>query len=251
MSRHHGPDLATMLRLRRSIGAIGLGLPIVLMLGAMIAQMPMKNSISEFYYSPLREIFIGAAAGVGLFLLAYQGYPAANGEWLTDRRVSNLAGASVLFMAAVPTNCLQATCYPPQTLMDQLIADDRLQATLHLGAAGLFLASLGVMSHTLFTRCTAPPCSMQKERRNLCYRLFGWVIYAMVALVGGVKLVFPELGHVWDNGWHFTFWAESVALWAFGLSWLMKGEALHDTLPYFYEPAPVETGAGADNAATR
>lgn len=239
MSAHHGPDLTTMLRLRRAIGSIGLGLPIVLIIGTMLADMPMENSISEFYFSPLRDVFIAAAAGVGMFLLAYEGYPAQNGEWLTDRRVSAVAGGSVLIMAAVPTACTGGTCYYPLSLFDQLISGARLQAALHLISAGVFLTSLGVMSLHLFTRCNRPPCCVQKERRNLCYRGFGLVIYAMVGVVAVMKLGLPEVSRNWDEAWHFTFWAESIALWAFGLSWLMKGEALHDTLPFFYE---AETG---------
>ncbi|MDA5092691.1 hypothetical protein O2N63_01150 [Aliiroseovarius sp. KMU-50] len=233
-SRHH-PDLATMIRLRRAIGSIGLGLPVALLIGTMLVDMPMENSISEFFFSPLRDVFIAAAAGVGLFLLAYEGYPARDREWLTDRRVSGIAGASVLVMAAIPAHCTRDTCYQPLAMFDQLITSAVLQSALHMGAAGIFLISLGVMSQNLFTRCTMPQKTRHKQRRNTCYRMFGWMIYAMVALIGVMKLGFSEIGREWDNAWHFTFWAESLALWAFGLSWLMKGEVLHDTLPYFYE----------------
>lgn len=60
----------------------------------------------------------------------------------------------------------------------------------------------------------------------------------MVALIAAMKLGLPEIGRAWDAGWHFTFWAESVALWAFGLSWLMKDEPLTDSLPFLYDPGP-------------
>ncbi len=247
MSPQQSPDQTTMLRLRRAIGSIGLGLPLVLFFGAMLTGVPMENSISEFFYTPLREVFIAAAAGVGMFLLAYEGYPPENGEWLTDRRVSGVAGASVLVMAAIPTLCHQDECYPPATLFDQLIRNDTLQSTLHLLAAGLFLLSLAAMSTSLFTRCTCPPCTPQKDRRNLCYRVFGTVIYAVVAVIGVLKFGLTDLGHYLDQNWHFTFWAESLALWSFGLSWLLKGEALHDRLPFFFEP-PAQKPTPQDSA---
>ncbi|MBT2132205.1 hypothetical protein [Aliiroseovarius lamellibrachiae] len=241
MPRDQDPDRATMMRLRRGIGAIGIGLPFALLLGVHLAGVPMENSISEFFFSELREVFVAAAAGVGLFLLAYEGYPPRPKEILTDRRVSGLAGASVLVMAFVPTLCARGTCAHPPTLFDRLIpaSADTTQAAIHLTAAGLFLLSLGIMSQRVFTRCTRPSKSLFKQRRNLCYQIFGWVIFTMVGVIGVMKLGFPNIGHHWDTQWHFTFWAESVAVWAFGLSWLMKGAAMQTAMPYLF-------GKGAD-----
>lgn len=236
MPRFQDPDRATMMRLRLGIGAIGLGLPFALLLGVQLADVPMENSISEFFFSELREVFVGAAAGVGLFLLAYEGYPPQPKEILTDRRVSGLAGASVLIMAFVPTLCSRGACAYPPTLFDRLIPTtaDGTQAVIHLIAAGVFLFSLGIMSQRLFTRCARPSTSLFKQRRNLCYRIFGWVIFAMVGVIGVMKLGFSDIGLRWDMQWHFTFWAESVAVWAFGLSWLLKGKAMQSTIPYLF-----------------
>ena len=230
------PVRATMMRLRRGIGAIGVGLPFALLLGVQLAGVPMENSISEFFFSELREVFVSAAAGVGLFLRAYEGYPPQPNEILTDRRVSGLAGASVLVMTFVPSLCTQGACAHPPTLFDRLIPTtaDTTQAAIHLTAAGLFLLSLGIMSQRVFTRCTRPNKSLFKQRRNLCYQIFGWVIFAMVGAIGVMKLGFTDVSHHWDTQWHFTFWAESVAVWAFGLSWLLKGEAMQTTMPYLF-----------------
>lgn len=225
-----------MKRLRRAIGIIGLTLPFVLLAGVALFDVPMQDSISEFFFTALREVFVSASAGVGLFLLAYQGYPKQPGEILSDRLLTDIAGASVFATAFIPTLCKQSECYHPLTLFDRLIpaAANGIQGALHLGVAGVFLTTLGLISLRLFTRSNTD-ITARKQRRNSCYKAFGWVIMLTVGALAVVKLGFPTLGQAWDAGWHFTFWAESVALWAFGLSWLLKGEAMAGQMPFLFE----------------
>ncbi|MCI2393305.1 hypothetical protein [Aliiroseovarius sediminis] len=230
------PDNSTVLRLRRAIGAIGLTLPFVLVANVFLFDVPMQESISDFFFTELREVFVSAAAGVGLFLVAYEGYARRPAEILTDRLVSTVAGVSIFATAFVPTLCNREACYAPLALFDRLIppAMDQLQQTIHFSAAGLFLIFMGITSLRLFTRCTSAMPDTHKQRRNLCYRFFGWTILAMVALIGFVKLALPDLGAVWDAEWSFTFWAESVALWALGLSWLLKGGTMERQIPFLF-----------------
>lgn len=236
------PDRTTMLRQRTGIGAIGIGLPIALLIGVCVFGVRMENSISEFFFSELREVFTVSAAGAGLFLLAYEGHHKRGAEWLTDRRVSVLSGFGVLLMTFIPTICGLACCYGPTTLVDRILTNDTLQSTLHLLSAGLFLAGLGVMSFFNFTRSNQIECDRFKARRNRVYRLSGAVIFAAIFVIGVVKLGMPARGAQWDAAWHFTFWAETVALWAFGVSWLIKGEALKWLFPALYDPNEYSDG---------
>ena len=229
-------DMRTVRRQRQMIGAIGLTLPFVLLTGVLLFNVPMQSSISAFFFTEMREVFVSASAGVGLFLLTYQGYPRRNGEILTDRLVSGVGGIAVFATAFIPTLCTRGACDAPPTLLDRLISPgmDSVQDAVHLVAAGIFLISMGVISIRLFTRCSIKFPKLYKQRRNQCYRMFGWTILAMVILIGVVKLGFPALGQLWDLTWNFTFWAESVALWAFGLSWLLKGETLANEMPFLF-----------------
>ncbi|WP_298567541.1 hypothetical protein [uncultured Aliiroseovarius sp.] len=234
------PDLSTVMRLRRAIGAIGLTLPFVLLAGVVLFGIPMQRSVSDFFFTEMREVFVSASAGTGLFLVAYQGYPRRSGEVLSDRVISSLAGVAVFTTAFVPTLCATEDCYRPLALFDRLIpaAYDQTQQNIHFAAAGLFLVCMGITSLRLFTRCSVKNPRPHKQRRNQCYRVFGWTILAMVVLVGVVKVFLPESGQRWDSDWSFTFWAESVALWALGLSWLLKGETLSNEIPFLFG-APV------------
>ena len=60
--------------LRRAIGFIGIGLPVVLVVGVLLVDHEFLDSISGYYYSPMRGVFVGAMCAVGAFLLSYRGY---------------------------------------------------------------------------------------------------------------------------------------------------------------------------------
>lgn len=214
-------------RLRKAIGLIGFCLPFALLLGVVAFDVPMQHSISRFFFTGLRDIFVIAMGGVGVFLIAYHGHDPEADEWLTDWRVSTVAGVAALGVALIPTLC-DITCYEPPTLADRLIVSEAWQGALHSGAAGIFLSSLAVMCICLFTRTDAVDPPPDKLRRNRLFRACGAVILTMVAALFLFKLVLRDLGLSWDTAWHFTFWAESVAVWAFGTAWLVKGEALRN-----------------------
>jgi hypothetical protein len=63
----------------------------------------------------------------------------------------------------------------------------------------------------------------QKRQRNAVCRVCGIAIVACLALVVVTNLVFTN--HVRDQV-HPVFWLESIAVWAFSVSWLVKGEFL-------------------------
>ncbi|WP_137702638.1 acyl-CoA synthetase family protein [Marimonas lutisalis] len=216
---------AALHRLRKAIGLIGFCLPFLLLIGVWFFGIPMQESISEFFFTGLRDVFVLALSGVGVFLVAYHGHDPEEDEILSDWLVSTIAGATALGVALIPTLCA-ADCYRPPALADRLIGSDMAQSTLHFGSAGIFLSSLAVMSIWLFTRTDDPSPPPDKLRRNALYRVCGWVIFAMVAALLVFKMLLRDIGQAWDAAWHFTFWAESISVWAFGLSWLVKGEAL-------------------------
>ncbi|MEZ5716464.1 MAG: hypothetical protein R3D85_15730 [Paracoccaceae bacterium] len=232
-----------MNRLRRAIGLIGVALP-PLLLGAVLGiGVPMQNSISEFYFTAMRDVFVLTLTGIGVVLITYYGYDRRPGEILSDWGVSTTAGAGALAVALVPTLCDSAAAQaaPSPSLFDRLIASDSLQNTLHFGAAGVFLTALAIMCLRLFPKSDSPAPGRHKTRRNRLYRACGWVILAMVAALLTVKLILGD-PFGWDPAWHFTFWVETVAVWAFGLAWLVKGAALSRQLTFLHGPDAPEPG---------
>jgi Na+/melibiose symporter-like transporter len=65
----------------------------------------------------------------------------------------------------------------------------------------------------------------QKKKRNKIYQWCGIIMLGGILLIFlyflFLKNIFPQLTNIKP-----VFWLESFALWAFGISWLVKGEVL-------------------------
>jgi hypothetical protein len=59
--------------------------------------------------------------------------------------------------------------------------------------------------------------------RNRVYRVCGWLMLACVAGIAVFKLT---LSDAWVRDHRVVFWLETIAITAFGVSWLVKGEAI-------------------------
>jgi len=209
--------------LRKTVGWVGTLLPVILLVANPIA-LSIENSgcgvvpgsISGYYYSPVRNIFVGAMCAQGLFLIAYVGYD------LGDRLVTDAAGVFALGVALFPT---KPTVASPSSVACQTVAQlstrQQVVGDIHLVFAGLMFAFLAWMA-IRFTNTNSPQPSPQKLLRNRIYQICAIVIaVCLVALVitiflpASVKALFP---------WIFLW--EAVGIFAFGVSWFVKGQTL-------------------------
>ncbi len=195
---------------RQLIGYIGLVLPILLILMAVVrdgvAQWRSLESISEYYYTGAVAAFVGMLVALALFLFTYRGYK--NNYYWADRAASMTAATAALgvafFPTAAPAGVAALSWWSPLT------------GVLHYVFAVTLFAMFAVFALWLF-RITAsgeqvPP---DKQWRNRVYLLCGIVIVASIIWAGVAHL----------NG-RPIFWPESIALVAFAVSWLVKGYAL-------------------------
>jgi hypothetical protein len=202
-NNEHLDKIYSYLSLRKAVGWIGILLPAVLPLGAVLifGEDSIRSNISIYYYSGMRDVFVGALCSIALFLFFYKGY----NKW--DNHIANIAGLFALGIAFFPT--------VPDGPYD-------IPATIHFICAATFFAILAIMSIYFFTR-TKPEPTRQKLIRNKIYIICGLV---MVASAGAVPLFLLFLKQKWPDS-TFVFWAETVALEAFGISWLTKGGTLY------------------------
>lgn len=203
-------DALTVRRLRLGVGILGVALPIVLPVGnALLVGRPiLLHSISSFYYTDMRDIFVGSMCAIGVFLICYR----------YDRPedvLSTIAGALAIVVALFPTT--------PGVPASALTATARAVGWVHqVCAAALFLLLAG-FCFFLFTR-TDPAKARVPERRihNGIYRTCGGVILGAVVLaVASAALPRPVRDTVKP-----LFWCEAVAVFAFGVAWLVKGAAI-------------------------
>lgn len=220
----HNDLVLSYLRLRQALGWLGIALPLAMILGAWFFAKPLAPTISDFYYSEMTDVFVGALCAVGVFLLAYTGYDRRPGEWLSDKWTSRIAGAAAIGVALVPTRP-SAVPPPPCSLVHCVTGPDR-GAMLHYGLAAVFFAALAVICLVLFTRTDpAKPETTEKHRRNAVFRTCGTVILA--AIIGiALYAVLPGTAQAWLDRFSAVFWLESTGIWAFGVSWLVKGKMI-------------------------
>ncbi|MBI1768397.1 MAG: hypothetical protein HY015_08340 [Bacteroidetes bacterium] len=191
-------QIISYLTLRVLIGAAGIALPVLCPIVTYILSgyffMP---SISDYYYSPARNIFEGILFVLAFFLLAYRGYDTR------DSIIANFGFAFALGVALLP--CQSS------------------YSAIHFISAGLLFGVFIWFSLVQFTKHKGDVKSESKVTRNRVYVICGWV---MVASIVGIALSEIAMSETMRAQNHVVFWCESIALWAFGCSWLVKGEVL-------------------------
>jgi hypothetical protein len=199
--------LISYMTLRRLVGALGMALPVVVLGWGYVLCRCVEPTISDYYALRTRDAFVGILFAISCFMFAYRGYEP------TDARAGKLASLCALCVALFPAG---GTAF---------------EKTVHFGAAAGLLLVLSFFSLFLFTKSGGAP-TPEKLRRNRVYRTCGWLMVLLVASIGLCYLLGAR-----DSG--VVFWLESAALWAFGISWAVKGEVvLSDAAP---TPVP---GAG-------
>jgi hypothetical protein len=204
-------DILTVRQLRLGIGVVGIAMPIVLTAGnALFAgRLTLLESISGAYHTAMRDVFVGSMCAIGVFLVCYRYRP-------LDDVLSSVAGALSVTVALFPTAAGARD--------DPVSASDVLVGRVHqVCAAALFLLLAGFCLF-LFTRTdpAAGPVTPEKLVRNRVYRICGAIIVVAVALAPASTLLPGTVQEAVKP----VFWCETVAVLAFGVAWLVKGEAI-------------------------
>jgi hypothetical protein len=208
--RSEGSLALSYLGIRRAIGVIGTSLPFVLLIGAWALDgVGVQGSISDYYYTVMRNVFVGSMVANGVFFVSYR-YARA------DSAVATLIGVAAIVLALFPTTPVHPT--PTETAV----------GTLHFVAATVFFLALAGYSFFIFTMTDpSTPMTPEKRKRNVVYRVGGIVIVGCLALIALINLL--PTGAI--DGLQPVFWLETVASVAFGVSWLVKGETLLKDAP--------------------
>lgn len=216
------------LTLRKIIGLLGIALPFILSLGALILfQTGIQSSLSSYYHTGMGGVFVGTLCVIGVFLLAYKGYKKPNNEGYEkpDYIARLLGGVFAIGVALFPIT-------PDDAPEDA----SRVIGYLHLAFAALFFVTLIYFSLCLFTK-TDPNKSptRRKLQRNKVYRACGYTMVVCILLIA-VYAFLPDSIATSLEGYKPVFWLESLAVVAFGFSWLTKGEAILEDEVQLPEP---------------
>lgn len=231
------------LTLRMAVGVIGIALPFALVIGENLRDRLARHalprvdreiievSISAYFHTGMRDVFVGSLCAIAVFLLCYKGYQRI------DNLVANAAGVAALGVALFPTP--EESREAPEAgspIHDTITlfsgwnaADPLLVGGIHFASAALFLILLAAMSLFLFTRSDpAARPNPWKEQRNFIYRICGVVILLCIASIAIAKLLLTEAV---ERSTSIVFWFEATAVIAFGVSWFTKGEGFRSDQP--------------------
>ena len=200
------------LNLRKIIGLLGMSLPFILLLGTLIFFQTgiIEKSISHYYHTGMGDFFVGTFFVIGAFLLSYKGY----------EKKDDIAGDLACFFA------IGLALFPTAFILNPS-GIEKIVGIAHWIFASLFFLTLAYFSLFLFTK-TNPKKSPTNEklRRNQIYRICGYIILVSIALIFLIQVSLPPNMEQILEVYKPVFWIESLAVLAFGFSWLIKGEAI-------------------------
>jgi hypothetical protein len=208
--------------LRRIVGGLGMALPVILLVwGLFISGWPPLGSLSDYYSLRTRDAFVGVLFVIGWVLFAYKGYEKM------DNVAGNLACAFAMGVALFPNS------------------GNNWERTVHFSSAGCLFIVLAFFSIFLFTKSKDSPkgfwptikyvlhigdsenrgesITPEKKRRNKLYVACGLLMLAFLVMVGlymqfGQDTSLANIRPVLILEW--------LMIWTFGVSWLVKGEAM-------------------------
>jgi hypothetical protein len=211
------PAVHTYYTMRRVVGVTALSLPFVLAFGSIVLSLVgpahaiphplLERSISDYYHTPMRNYLVGSLFAIAAFLVCTRGYD------LRDEITGYVAGGLALIVALVPA------VNPRHTLHNRYYDD---LGRVHLVAAALMFLVLAYFCLVLFRKTSSHnPLTRRKRHRNRVFLVCGLVMVVCMSIM--LSLTVKSVQAVlWPTG--VLFWCESLALFAFGVAWLIKGE---------------------------
>ncbi len=197
--------------LRVTVGVLGMAMPLVLYAGGkLIFGFGVQLSLSAYYHTSMRDVLVGILFALGVFLFSYKGYG----------RADDVAGYLACFFA------IGVALFPALREGETSELAKRINVIHHIFAAG-FLLTLTYFALFLFTKSNKKPSEMTplKRLRNTVYRTCGGVMLLCILLLAVYIYQYGGVG-VFLGSSVPIFWLETVAIFAFGVSWFVKSEVI-------------------------
>ena len=205
--------IISFMTLRKAVGILGIALPFACVIGASVLSRCycIEISISFYFYTKMGGFLVGTLSSLGIFFLSYNGYD----KW--DILTSKTAGSFAILIALFPAR--KSAGFSMCDIIQRPAS--QFSDNVHSVATALFFVDLICMSLFLFTKDDGHPTA-RKLQRNIVYRICGYVM-----LVSAILLGICHMGWLpgW-NSWDPILVFETVALIAFGTSWLTKGQGI-------------------------
>lgn len=191
--------------LRIMMGLAGIFLPLLVFIGKAIAEKnyQLEFSISDYYNNTTGgDILVGVLFALSFFLFAYKGPEPI------DNKVADVGSVAAVGVALFPTTIIGWIHYA------------------HFVFAIILFIVFIIFSLYLFrkTKKNKAP-TLEKMKRNKLYLVAGII---MIGCIAGLTIAMWFFEEACEK-YKLVFWGETIALVAFGISWLTKAEWLYWT----------------------
>jgi hypothetical protein len=213
-----------MNKLRKTLGILGVLLPVLTIVFSLFGfkyfGTPIHiENISASHYFNSYLFFEGILLSVGLFLIHYDGYDVG------DKRLTTIAGIGAIIICLFPSpSSSYSMITDPWNI---IMLDQSITGILHIIGALVFFVCLFIMECFRFTKTTGV-LTREKIIRNKIYTICGWITLLGILLFVPIDSI-PQIFHtkkISVGPFGFGMIGETISLWSFGISWLIKGEAL-------------------------
>jgi hypothetical protein len=175
-----------------------------------------RGSLSAYYHSGMRDLFVGTLCAIGVFLITYRVF-----DRISDNLLSTVAGFAALAVAFFPTGRPTGS-QSPATPLQQTLGEGRV-TVIHFVFAAIFIASLAITCYSFGVReggRSQQRWGHKAKRSPLFWRWFHWSCALLIVAAVVFSLIMKTTG--WLQNYSLII-GESIAVLAFGVSWLMKG----------------------------
>ena len=209
----------TYISLRYGICLLGFMLPIVMVVGGWIVGLAWQDSISQYYHTPLRDLFVGSLVGIGAFLYLYKGFSREENIAL------NISGIALLGVALFPiTINPENLTGPPVGTVFKGVSPQNSEA-IHIVSALLFFFSIAYVC----VRCAGDTLHLIEDPTRRAE------LKARYSQLGGLMIIVPSLAAVLDlfdvgDQYHVVFMVEWAAILVFSGYWWTKSREFKDLL---------------------
>jgi hypothetical protein len=215
---------------RTAIGVLGASLPVILIGASLLGVLDtpeLPTSISAYYWTAMRDWFVGTLFVIGVFLFFYTYTPHNDGvdsrskyeavrKGKADAWLGKVAGIAAVLVALLPTNPPPSTVQPPTIGM------------LHGIAAGALFACLALFPLLLFSQST---------KKARVYQTYGWAMLGTLAAIVIYQFAPETVRNALAPAKPVLF-LETFLIFVFGKSWFDKGRELAEAQA---DPANIKT----------
>jgi hypothetical protein len=212
--------LNTYTYLRLGMAGISIFFPLVLWWVGLSFGVNFQDSISSYYHTPMRDVFVGSMIAIGSFLWFYQGFTKKENFAL------NCAGILAIVVALSPTAFVQKAgqvkCETFTTLPMHGISETTASYIHGISAMLFFVAIAYVCIFTSYETLKAVNNPLRRQSyQNLYYFL------------GAGMIVFPVcsalLLHFLNETNSIIYFVELAAVWVFSAYWIVKTKEINES----------------------